>query len=229
MTATTSGLTEFSLDVDEIIEHALEPVGGDYTNANDQSKARRTLNLILIELQNKNIPLNKIDTQTLSLAAGPAVYTLDASVSDVLEATLKTTSSGVETTLDRWGRKEYHQIPDKDTEGRPTLFTTDRSTSGVKIEVWPVAEAASTYTLEALVVKKIEDINAAYQKIDLPYRYFPLLVSWLSYKLSISKQGIGEDVIQRLKLELDTIMMDTFDEDRERVDFLIVPGGISGR
>lgn len=229
MVSTTSGLSVFNLDVDDIIEQALEPLGGDYTDAVEQQKARRALNLILIELQNKNVPLHKIATTSVPLIIATQEYTLSGSVSDVLEATLKTTSTSVETTLERYGSREWHQIPDKTTTNQPTLFSVDRNSDAVTVKLWPIPDTSSKWTLELLTINKIEDINAAYQKVDLPYRYLPLLVAWLSYKLSMTRQGVGEDVKNRLKFELDLIMQDTFEEDRERTDFYIVPGGISGR
>lgn len=229
MTSTTSGTTAFSLDVDDIIEAALEPLGGDYTNAGEQSKARRSLNLILIELQNKNIPLNKLNTVSVPLVAGTSTYTLAPSISDILEVTIKNDVDNTESTLNRWGLKEYHDINQKTTESRPTLFTTDRKASGVIMRVWPVPDASIAWTAQLLVADKIEDINASFQKIDLPYRYFPLIVAWLSFKLSLNRQGIDPALASALKMEYKEIMMDTFDEDRERVDFSVVPGGVSGR
>lgn len=80
-----------------------------------------------------------------------------------------------------------------------------------------------------LVSKKLEDITAAYQKIDLSYRYYPLVIKWLSYELSLHRQNIPQDVRLELKARKDEAMMDAFDEDRERVDFNVAPGGISGR
>jgi hypothetical protein len=229
MTSTTSGTTEFSLDVDDIIEDALGPLGGDYTNAIEQSKARRALNIVLIALQNKNIPLNKIDTVTTTLTDGDQEYTLSSSVTDVLEANLKVTSTGIEIPLNRESLKSFHAIPEKTKEGRPTLFTTERNTSGVTLKVWPVPDADSTYTAELLVSKRVEDITAAYQKVDLPYRYYPLLIKWLSYELSLTRQGIGEEIKTRLKMDVAELLNDTFEEDRERTDMILVPGGVSGR
>lgn len=229
MTATTSGTTEFTLDVDDIIEQALEPIGGDHSNGNEQSKARRALNLILIELQNKNVPLHKIDFERVFLLSETSEYVLDSSISDILEMTIKTTSSDEERVISRIGIREFHQIPNKNLSQLPTCFTTERKANVVTLKVWPVPTTSDTHSADLLVVKRIEDITASYQKIDLPYRYFPLLVAWLSYKLSLTRKGISEEIKNRLKNELMEIMTDTFDEDRERADFYIVPGGISGR
>lgn len=227
MVSTTSGLTQFTLDVDDIIEQAYEPLGGEYLSGPDISKARRLLNLILIQLQNKNIPLNKIATEDVAIVAGTFTYTLDASIVDVLELNVETDADGLEIPLERWGLREYHQVPNKTVTNRPTLWTTDRQEDAVIVKFWPIPDIA--YTAKMLVSKRIEDITASYQQVDLSYRYYPLLVKWLSYELSLTKTGFPLEKIALLKLERDEVTPDTFDEDRERADFHIVLGGISGR
>jgi hypothetical protein len=229
MTSTTSGTTNFTLDVDELIEQALEPVGGEWSGGDEQSRARRTLNLILIKLQNKRVPLHKIDDVSVTLNATDQEYTLPAAVSDVLEGTLKTTSEGTEKPLERWGLREWHDIPKKTQPGPPSLFVVERKADTVNVKFWPKPDQDSTWTAELQVIKRIEDITASYQKVDLPYRYYPLLVAWLSYDLSMTRQGVDELTKNRLKNELNEILTDTFDEDGERTDFYIRPGGISGK
>jgi hypothetical protein len=229
MVSTTSGTTSFTLDVDDIIDSALEPFGYEYVTAVDMQRARRDLNLLLIELQNKGIPLNKIETVSTSLLADTISYELDSSISDVLEATLKTVSSGVERGIERYSREKYHnKIVDKDMSGVPTVYMTDRNEDAVTVYVWQVPEEDSTYTLELLVFKRVEDITASFQKLDISYRYYPLIVSWLAYKFSLKKTNIEEPIKARLEREYLKILDDTFNETRERTDTNIKPGGICG-
>lgn len=229
MASTTSGTYTFSLDVDDIIESALEPFGEEYVSGVDAQRARRDLNLLLIELQNKGIPLNKLETLSVPLASNTIEYTLDGAFSDVLEATLKTVSSGIERDIQRYSREKYHNnIVDKDKSGVPTVYMVNRDKDACKVSVWQVPEEDSVYTLELLCSKRIEDVTASFQKLDISYRYLPLIVSWLSYKFSVKKMEVPEPMKQRLKNEYLEIMMDTFEEDRERTDTRITPGGICG-
>ena len=229
MVATTSGTTVFTLDVDDIIEQALEPIGGEYTTGPEMAKARRLLNLVLIQLQNKNIPLNMITENEVSLLTGSREYVLDGDIVDVLELNIEDTSftETLELSVERWGLREYHQIPNKETSDRPTLWTTDRQANAVTLKIWPTPDKA--YTAKLLVTKRIEDVTASYQRIDLSYRYLPLLIKWLSYEISLTRENITLEKVAWLKQERDEVMPDTFDEDRERVDFIVRPGGISGR
>lgn len=227
MVSTTSGTTSFTLDVDDIIDQATDPFGDEYKSSFDIVKARRALNLFLIELQNKNVPIHKIDVVTQALTSGVSEYTLNISVSDVLEVNLKDSTSNTETPLTRYGLKKFHEIPIKTQENRPTVFTTERNRDQVTVKLWPIPNAA-TYSLEMLAVKKIEDVTASYQKLDIPYRYFPLVVAGLSYKISLGVVGLPADIRMGLRDEYEKIQEPTFDEDRERADFHIEPGGISG-
>ena len=216
------------MDVEEIIEQALEPLGGEHTSGVDASKARRALNLVLIQLQNKNIPLHKIDFLDQALTTDDPDYLLSASVVDILECNIEDSDEDRSIPISRIGLKEYQKQPIKDQSGRPQYFVTERNTAGVTVTFWPVPEDG-TYTAKMLVTKRIEDVTASYQRVDLPYRYYPLLVKWLSYELSLTKQGIPDTLRDRLKREYLEAMPDTFEEDRERVDFIFTPYIPSGR
>lgn len=225
MASSTSGTTSFFLDVDELIEQAFEPLGGEHISAEEAEKARRTLNLILIELQNKGIPINKLDFVSQTLTEDQTEYNLTSTIVDVLELNLL--RDGTETPLTRYSLREFHQIPIKTTKTRPSVWTIERNNDDVQLKLWPTPDN-STDTVELMVFKKLEDITASFQKVDLSYRYLPLLTRWLSYELSLHRQGITPDVRQELKINYRESLEDTFDEDRERTDFIVTPGGVNG-
>lgn len=229
-TLTTSGTDVFQLSVDEIIEQALQPLGDEFTSGIEASKARRVLNLLLIELQNKNIPISKIATIPLNLVKGVAAYTLDTSVNDVLQATVSLTGQTpqLDLLIKRESIKQYQEIPNKAQTNRPNLFVVNRLDTGCTVTYWPVPDVVG-YVSTLLCSVKIQDVNAAYQTIDLPTRYLPLLIAWLSYKLSFTRTILDPNLRPQLQAEYKEILNDTLEEDRERVDFTVSPGGISGR
>ena len=229
MPSTTSGTYTFSMDVDEIIEDAFEPLGGEHISGNDAKKARRALNRLFIKLRNKNIPLSKLGTETVSLVANTHTYTLPVAVNAVLECNYYDSTSAIETPMEAMGMREFHQIPNKTaTGGRPVVYCTDNERDAFLLKVWqPPTTTANS--LKLLVSYKIEDITASYQKIDLNSKYYPLIVDWLSYEMSLSRQGIPADVRAELMAKRDESMFDVFEEDRERVSMTIVPFGVSGR
>jgi len=227
MVSTTSGTTTFSLDVDEIIEQAISPIGGEHQSSEDLEKAKRTLNLVLIMLQNKEIPLSKLSYVTQVLTASEPSYTLNSNIIDVLACNIDDETSDLE--IDRYSLQQYQDLPNKTTENRPNTFLVQRNRDAVNMTFWPVPNDAVTYTAKMLVSQKVEDITASYQKVDISTRYLPLLVAWLSYELAKNKPGIDENTKNRLKADYIELLPDTIAEDRERTDIVIRPGGISGR
>lgn len=231
MASTTSGTTSFSLDVDDIIEDACSVVGGDWQSAVETAKARRKLNLVLLQLANKNIPLNKLEIVTTTLVAGQQAYTFDNSYQDILQVTVSVPNTDPQAFLpiQRYGIEKFNAIPNQDQENRPNTFTTQRLNSTLILKFWPIPDDVGTYQARMVVAKRIEDINASYQQIDLNTRYLPLVIGWLAYELAKGRMGVDENIKNRLKADLQEMLTDTFDEDLERVDFTARPGGISGR
>ncbi len=225
MPAITSGTTLFSMDVDEMINDALKPLGGGSVSAADMVDYRRALNLILIKLQNKNIPLSKYGSYELPLLQNVASYMLPVDVVDVLHCTVNEGSIDLE--ISREGLKEYNAMPKKDQLGLPNLFVTNRERDQVKVTFWPVPKI--DMVAKMLVSRKVEDITAAYQKIDINTRYYPLLLSWLTYDLSFIRVGVPAEKMAEARVRFNEILPDTFEEDRERVDMHIRIDGVSAR
>lgn len=235
---TTSGTSTFTLSVDDIVDQAMIPLGGEHVSGIEALNARRVLNLLLIELQNKDIPISKIATVTLNTVAYTTTptptYTLDPSILDVLNVTVSQSPTSIQPQTDilvqRVGLKQFQEIPNKSQTNRPNTYTVNRLASGCTITFWPVPDQIYACTLLCSI--KVQDVTAAYQTIDLPTRFLPLLVSWLSYKLSFTRpQACAADPQLRPSLLADykEVLMDTMEEDRERADFIVKPGGISGR
>lgn len=228
MASTTSGTTNFSLDVDDIIKLALDPIGGEYENAGEMVTARQVLNLILIRLRNKNIPLNKLVEIPQTVTQGVATYTLPASVNAILSVSYKTVTDNVETPLDQYGFKEFSNIPVKSQSGRPTTYMVQRGTTQETVNLWPVPNN-SFDSIVILCVQDIQDVSASYQKIDLHKRYLPLLIDWLCYEMAMRRKGIPQEVRMEFKSKYEESLSDAFEEDRERADWNITIGGVSGR
>ena len=84
----TSGTYDFSLDIDEVIEEAMEMIGGEQTLGHEPKSARRSINLLLQDWQNRGILLWTADTTTVSVSTSVTAYSLPDSTIDVTEAGL---------------------------------------------------------------------------------------------------------------------------------------------
>ena len=72
----TSGTTAFDLPIDEIVEEAFERTGMRGNRTGYQLKsARRSLNILLNEWNNRGINLWKVKLATIPLVEGQAEYT----------------------------------------------------------------------------------------------------------------------------------------------------------
>ena len=90
----TSGTTAFNMDFTEIAEEAWERAGREMRSGYDLRTARRSMNLLTIEWQNRGLNLWTIDSVTQAVTAGTAQYTLNADTIDLLDQVIRTGDSG---------------------------------------------------------------------------------------------------------------------------------------
>jgi hypothetical protein len=96
----TSGTTAFNMDFTEIAEEAWERAGREMRSGYDLRTARRSMNLLTIEWQNRGINMWTIDSGTINLVKGTATYDLPADTIDLLEQVIRTGSGNVSTQSD---------------------------------------------------------------------------------------------------------------------------------
>ena len=66
----TSGVWNFNLDIGDIIEEAYERIGQEVRTGYQLRTARRSLNLLLLEWQNKGLNLWTVKSASQALTAG---------------------------------------------------------------------------------------------------------------------------------------------------------------
>ena len=96
----TSGTTAFNMDFTEIAEEAWERAGREMRSGYDLRTARRSMNLMTIEWQNRGINLWTIDDGTVSLVAGTSEFDLPSDSIDLLEQVIRTGSGNPSTQTD---------------------------------------------------------------------------------------------------------------------------------
>jgi uncharacterized iron-regulated protein len=149
---TTSGTTAFEMDFTEIAEEAWERAGREMRSGYDLRTARRSMNLMTIEWQNRGLNLWTIDEGTVNLVKDTAQYDLPADTIDLLEQVIRTNSGDEYTqqdlTINRISVSTYASIPNKLTEGRPIQVYIERLVANPKINVWPVPDKNNTYVFK---------------------------------------------------------------------------------
>ena len=84
-----SGTFNFNLDIDEVIQEAMEMIGGEQTLGHEPQSARRSINLMLNDWQNRGVLLWSTFTTAVTVATSTTTYALDSSVNDALFVTFQ--------------------------------------------------------------------------------------------------------------------------------------------
>ena len=126
---TTSGTTNFKLDILQICEEAFERAGGEMRTGYDLRSARRSLELLALEWVNRGINLWTVTEAKIDLVSGTKTYTLADDCIDILDAAVRSSPGVVGQTdfaLTRLSVSTYAQTSNKNTSSRPTSMYVDR-------------------------------------------------------------------------------------------------------
>lgn len=177
---TTSGTTDFTLDFTEIAEEAWERAGREMRSGYDLRTARRSMNLMTIEWQNRGINMWTIEQGAITLTPGINTYALPLDTIDLLEHVIRTGGNTASTQADlnitRISVSTYATIPNKLAPGRPIQVWIQRL-SGV---VSPTGA-----TLDGTINASTTTITLS-STANLPYAGFiridneDILYQWLS-------------------------------------------------
>jgi len=215
----TSGTTAFNMDFTEIAEEAWERAGREMRSGYDLRTARRSMNLLTIEWQNRGVNLWTIEEGSVNLVDGTAQYTLDADTIDLLEQVIRTNSGNASTqsdlTLNRIGVSTYASIPNKLSEGRPIQMWIDRRRDAPVLNLWPVPDKTDTYVLKYWRIRRIQDAGNGTETADVNFRFLPCLVAGLAYNIALKVPELMERV-PMLKTVYEEAFALAAAEDREK-------------
>ena len=241
--------SSFNPDVSELVEEAYDIAGAELRSGYDLRSARRSLNMLMLEWQNKGINLWTVDEEMIAersddtdltnnfLEKGVASYNVPIGTISILNMVLRTndgnTSTQADYTLSRISEPTYSQIPAKLTEGRPVQFYFQRlevldtgptgSDRNSQITVWPVPDKNSEYKIVFWRLKRIQDAGgSAANTMEVPDRFLPALVAGLAVKVAMKTPGL-ESRVASLQANYNQIFSEAADEDRVKTSFRFVP------
>ena len=156
---TTTGSTLFNMDFTEIAEEAWERAGREMRSGYDLKTARRSMNLMTIEWQNRGINMWTIEQGFITLTAGLATYALPTDTIDLLEHVIRTGANSSSTQADlsitRISVSTYATIPNKLQQARPIQVFIQRLSGQVNPTSsylnGAITAAATTITLDTVV------------------------------------------------------------------------------
>ena len=120
---TTSGVSSFDLDLNEIVEEAFERAGGELRTGYDLRTARRSLNLLFADWGNRGVNMWTFEQNVITLATGQPTYALPDDTVDLLDHVIRTNANvpnnQADLTITRISVSTYATIPNKLITGRP--------------------------------------------------------------------------------------------------------------
>jgi len=221
----TSGTTTFNPDFTEIAEEAWERAGREMRSGYDLRTARRSMNLLTIEWQNRGINMWTIDEGSVALTSGTATYNLPADTIDLMEQVIRTGAGSVSTQSDlnisRISVSTYSSIPNKISQGRPIQVYIDRGKDNPSITVWPVPDS-NDYTFVYWRMRRIQDAGAGAETADMNFRFLPCLMAGLAYYIAMKEPDLMPRV-PMLQAEYEKQFDLAAGEDREKASVKFVP------
>jgi hypothetical protein len=155
----TTGTTLFNMDFTEIAEEAWERAGREMRSGYDLRTARRSMNLMTIEWQNKGINMWTMEQGFINLTPGLATYALPKDTIDLLEQVIRTgqntASTQADLTITRISVSTYATIPNKLQQARPIQVWVQRLSGEVNpassLLVGTITATDTTITLSTVV------------------------------------------------------------------------------
>jgi hypothetical protein len=131
---TTSGLTSFNLDLNDMVEEAFERAGSELRTGYDLRTARRSLNLLFADWANRGVNMWTFEQNTITLVTGQPTYALPDDTVDLLDHVIRTNANvannQADLTITRISMPTYATIPNKLIQARPIQVWVQRLTGG---------------------------------------------------------------------------------------------------
>jgi len=166
----TSGTSSFDLDFSELAEEAWERAGREMRTGYDLRTARRSMNLMTVEWQNRGINMWTIDQGSFIMTPGQNTYALPVDTIDLLEHVIRTGANNASTqfdlTISRISVSTYASIPNKITQARPIQVWVQRL-SGQISPTGSTLSTSITSTNTTIVLSSVVGLPATgFIKID---------------------------------------------------------------
>jgi len=197
MPESVSTTTNFTLAVDDLIEEALDMISvegaqnvlRDGYSVYETRSARRSLNLLLIDLSNREYPLGHLEQRELQLQPGVSEYQLGEDLLGILDLNYRSPDN-IDTPVNNQSPFDFFNIADKQVESnKPSVYCFDRTTTPPTMRVWPVPSSTNPTPgkITYWAIRRHKDVTKSYQLVDLNYRYLPALSAGLAYFMGLKK------------------------------------------
>ena len=223
----TSGTYTFNLDLGDIVEEAFERAGLVVRSGYDYRTARRSLDMLMLEWQNRGLNLWTVQEGTTSITSGTSRYALSADILDIIEAFVSTDAGSTTHQVDQprslKSVSQYAHLSNKLTQAKPLQYWLEKDPGAIAFNLWPVPDDNETYTLVYYYMQRVEDAGAvASNNMDVPSRWLPALVAGLAYHIAIKKPEVSDRTAMLKELYEEQWVL-AADADREKAALYLAP------
>jgi hypothetical protein len=180
-----SGSVSFSLNAGGIIDKAFHRLGkaseGEAVSARMYEDGLSSLNLILKSKLGTTDRLSLRTEGSLALVANQEGYTLTNPFPVSIMSIRLRDSASMDVPLQELSRQEYFDLPNKTASPSiPVSWFFDPQRGAGVLYVWPAPDttAASEYTLETTYLRRIDDMLASNDDLDMPQEWLDHVI-WL--------------------------------------------------
>ena len=179
-------------------------------------------NLLASQFSNRNPNQFLMETPTIPLVQGQAVYQLPSRTVaiGIIYLTLGTGAAAFDTPMGPISATDWGAISVKSTQGQPTtaVFTLLPIPT---LTVWPVPDANGPYLLSAQSFRQMQDVSlSGGQTIDAPFRFLDAFTAGLAARLA---RIYAPALYQLRKQDFEEIWMETTMRDTQDCNLYITP------
>lgn len=218
----TSGTYDFAPSLGEAVLNAFARIQVRRTEleVSHMQDARTEANLLLARMSNLQPNLWTVDLQTVPLALGIASYSVPAETVMILDAYISYGNPTIDRMIFPVSRTEYASYPNKDQQGKPTVFWFDRLISPT-ITLWLVPDSNGPYVLNYYRVRQVQDAEFSNgQNTEVPFLWLDAFVSGLAHRLS---RIYAPQLEQQRKMDADEAWANAATNNVENVNMMISP------
>lgn len=172
----TSGLSVFNLDVNDIIEEAYERCGLELRTGYDFRTARRSMNLLSMEWANRGINLWTVEQGLIPMVTGQAMYPLPTDTVDLMDMVIRQnngTTNQIDINISRIAEPTYMSIPTKLAQGRPIQVYINRQSGMENLSTATVAATVSSTDTTITLTSTAKLASAGFVKIGTETISYP--------------------------------------------------------
>lgn len=122
-------------------------------------------------------------------------------------------------------RDTWTQLPNKPSQGRPTLYYWDRRITTPIMHIWqtPAPEFTLNYLLVNYVQRQLQDVGTMDQQIELPDRWYLPIIADLAREVGAEAKEVPPDLVAVLDARADLLLTEAWNGESNGAPVHMIP------